>query len=31
MQRILPPLHPLVIAGIGVVVLTAGWLLGLAG
>ena len=30
-QRILPPLHPLLIAGIGVAVLTAGWLLGLGG
>jgi hypothetical protein len=31
MERILPPLPPLAIAGLGVVVLTIGWLLGLAG
>ena len=31
MQRMLPPLHPLLIAGIGVAVLTVGWLMGLAG
>lgn len=31
MDRILPRLHPLAIAGLGVVVLTIGWLLGLAG
>ena len=31
MQRILPSLHPLLIAGIGVAVLTVGWLMGLAG
>ena len=31
MERILPPLHPLVIVALGVGVLTLGWLLGLAG
>lgn len=31
MDRIMPRLHPLAIAGLGVVVLTVGWLLGLAG
>jgi hypothetical protein len=31
MDRILPSLHPLAIAALGVLVLTAGWLLGLAG
>jgi|LNFM01.1.fsa_nt_gb hypothetical protein len=31
MERLLPPLHPLVIAVLGVGVLTLGWLLGLAG
>ncbi len=31
MQRLLPSLHPLLIAGIGVAVLTVGWLMGLAG
>jgi hypothetical protein len=30
-QRILPSLHPLLIAGIGVALLTVGWLMGLAG
>lgn len=31
MERILPSFHPLVIAGLGVALLTVGWLLGLAG
>ena len=31
MERILPPLHPLALAGLGVVILTIGWLLGFAG
>jgi hypothetical protein len=31
MDRILPPLHPLVIALLGVGVLTLGWLLGFGG
>lgn len=31
MDRIMPRLHPLAIACLGVVVLTVGWLLGLAG
>lgn len=31
MDRILPRIHPLAIAGLGVLILTIGWLLGLAG
>ena len=31
MERILPSLHPIVIAGLGVALLTVGWLFGLAG